>query len=139
MASEARKLNPDGYIHTRDADEYQRLRDQALMWQGATEALLGQIGLGAGMSALDVGSGPGAVMRLMANRVGPEETLEFWGGSFIADPFGRVLVRASHDREEVVVATCDRRRIAETRRNWPFLRDRRIDAYGDITKRFLDG
>lgn len=72
MASEALKLNPDGYIHAWDAAEYERLRDQALMWQGATEALLDQVGLGPGMSALDVGSGPGAVMRLMADRVGPE-------------------------------------------------------------------
>ena len=72
MASEARKLNPDGYIHARDADEYQRLRDQALMWQSATEQVLNRIGLAPGMSALDVGSGPGAVMRLMADRVGPE-------------------------------------------------------------------
>ncbi len=72
MASEARKLNPDGYVHARDADEYQRLRDQARMWQSATEALLDQFGLDPGMSALDVGSGSGAVMRLMANRVGPQ-------------------------------------------------------------------
>ena len=72
MASEARKLNPDGYIHARDAEEYQRLRDQALMWQSATEQVLDRIGLSPGMSALDVGSGPGAVMRLMADRVGPE-------------------------------------------------------------------
>jgi ubiquinone/menaquinone biosynthesis C-methylase UbiE len=62
--------NPDGYIHTRDADEYQRLRDQAAMWQGATEALLDRAGLGPGMTCLDVGSGPGSVMRLMADRVG---------------------------------------------------------------------
>jgi ubiquinone/menaquinone biosynthesis C-methylase UbiE len=70
VARQAQKLNPDGYVHTRDADEYQRLRDQALMWQRATEAVLDQVGLGAGMSALDVGSGPGSVMRLMADRVG---------------------------------------------------------------------
>jgi ubiquinone/menaquinone biosynthesis C-methylase UbiE len=72
VASEARKLNPDGYIHARDAEEYQRLRDQALVWQSATEQVLDRIGLTPGMSALDVGSGPGAVMRLMADRVGPE-------------------------------------------------------------------
>jgi ubiquinone/menaquinone biosynthesis C-methylase UbiE len=72
VASEALKLNPDGYVHARDADEYQRLRDQALMWQSATEALLDQVGLAPGMNALDVGSGSGAVMRLMADRVGPE-------------------------------------------------------------------
>ena len=68
----ARKVNPDGYIHARDAGEYQRLRDQASMWQSATEAVLDKVGLGQGMSALDVGAGPGAVMRLMAERVGPQ-------------------------------------------------------------------
>jgi ubiquinone/menaquinone biosynthesis C-methylase UbiE len=72
VAREARKLNPDGYVHARDADEYQRLRDQALMWQSATEQVLDRIGLAPGTSALDVGSGPGAVMRLMADRVGPD-------------------------------------------------------------------
>jgi SAM-dependent methyltransferase len=72
MAIGARKVNPDGYIHARDADEYQRLRDQALMWQAATEAVLDKVGLASGMSALDVGGGPGAVMRLMADRVGPQ-------------------------------------------------------------------
>jgi SAM-dependent methyltransferase len=66
----AQKSNPDGYIHARDADEYQRLRDQAAMWQPSTEALLDKIGLGPGMTCLDVGSGPGSVMRLMADRVG---------------------------------------------------------------------
>ncbi len=70
MAARA-KANPDGYVHARDLNEYQRLRDQALMWQRATEAVLDRVGLKAGMSCLDVGSGPGAVMRLMADRVGP--------------------------------------------------------------------
>jgi SAM-dependent methyltransferase len=70
--SKVQKANPDGYIHARDAEEYQRLRDQALMWQAATEKVLDRIGLGPGMSCLDVGSGPGAVMRLMADRVGPQ-------------------------------------------------------------------
>jgi ubiquinone/menaquinone biosynthesis C-methylase UbiE len=72
VAREARKVNPDDSIHARDANEYQRLRDQSRMWQSATEAVLDKIGLGAGMSALDVGAGPGAVMRLMADRVGPQ-------------------------------------------------------------------
>jgi N-carbamoylputrescine amidase len=72
------------------------------------------------------------------NRVGSEGNLEFWGGSFVADPFGRVLARASHDREEVLVVPCDRRLIGDTRRNWPFLRDRRIDAYEGLLKRYLD-
>lgn len=70
--AKTRKADPDGYVHARDAKEYQRLRDQARMWQSATEAVLDATGLKAGMSCLDVGSGPGAVMRLMADRVGPE-------------------------------------------------------------------
>ncbi|HVR72842.1 MAG TPA: carbon-nitrogen hydrolase [Planctomycetota bacterium] len=72
------------------------------------------------------------------NRVGVEGGLEFWGASFVADPFGRVLARASHTKEENLVVSCDRALIEETRRNWPFLRDRRIDAYGPITSRYLD-
>lgn len=65
----------DGYVHARDDEEYQRLRTQAAMWRGATETLLDRIGLKAGMSCLDVGSGPGLVMRLMADRVGPDGTV----------------------------------------------------------------
>ncbi len=76
------------------------------------------------------------------NRVGFEgpadNGLEFWGGSFVADPFGQVLAEASHDREETLVVECDRRRIDEVRRNWPFLRDRRIDAYSGILTRLID-
>jgi N-carbamoylputrescine amidase len=65
--------------------------------------------------------------------------LEFWGGSFLADPFGRVIAKASHDAEEVLVGEIDLALLEDTRRNWPFLRDRRIDAYAPITQRFLDG
>jgi N-carbamoylputrescine amidase len=76
------------------------------------------------------------------NRVGHEGPagggLEFWGASFVSDPFGSVMRCASHDREEVLVVECDPRRLEEIRRNWPFLRDRRIDAYGDITRRLID-
>jgi len=72
------------------------------------------------------------------NRVGREERIRFWGQSFVADPFGRVLARASADREETLHVECDLARIEEVRRNWPFLRDRRIDAYGDLAKRFRD-
>ena len=76
------------------------------------------------------------------NRVGyegtPEAGLEFWGGSFVADPFGQVLAEASHDGEETLIVECDPRRIEEVRRNWPFLRDRRIDAYAGITSRMIE-
>jgi len=77
------------------------------------------------------------------NRVGHEGSadagIEFWGGSFVADPFGRVVARASVDAEEVLIVPCDPKLSEETRRHWPFLRDRRIDAYGAITRRFIDG
>ncbi len=76
------------------------------------------------------------------NRVGregpPEQGLEFWGSSFVADPFGQIMTEASADREEILIAECDPRRMDEVRRNWPFLRDRRIDAYGPICSRWID-
>ncbi|MCA2966248.1 MAG: carbon-nitrogen hydrolase [Acidobacteriaceae bacterium] len=77
------------------------------------------------------------------NRIGFEQGphdsgLEFWGNSFLADPFGRVLTEASNDQEEILVYECDPKLQDEVRRNWPFLRDRRIDAYDGLTKRFLD-
>ncbi len=75
------------------------------------------------------------------NRIGfegtPDAGLEFWGSSFIADPFGQVIAQASVDREEVLVAEIDPARMDEVRRNWPFLRDRRIDAYGSLTSRWI--
>ena len=85
----------------------------------------------------------------VANRVGmehgdirgnraPGEGLEFWGGSFIADPFGRMLAEASHDKEEILTAEVDLAMLEEQRRHWPFLRDRRVDAYAGLTERFLD-
>jgi N-carbamoylputrescine amidase len=76
------------------------------------------------------------------NRVGHEvivgEGLEFWGGSFVSDPFGRILKKASPDQEEILVVSCDRTLMEDVRRNWPFFRDRRIDAYGNITRRVAD-
>jgi N-carbamoylputrescine amidase len=68
----------------------------------------------------------------------PGKGLEFWGGSFIADPFGRVIAQGSHDKEEILVGDVDMRVLEDTRRNWPFLRDRRIDSYAQITSRLID-
>ena len=78
------------------------------------------------------------------NRVGFEASpaagagLEFWGSSFICDPMGVVLAEASAADEQILLAEIDLARLEDVRRNWPFLRDRRIDAYGGITRRFLD-
>jgi N-carbamoylputrescine amidase len=74
----------------------------------------------------------------VANRVGREGQLNFWGQSFVADPFGRVIARASADQEEILLADCDLDKIEETRQNWPFLRDRRIDFYTPLSARFLE-
>jgi N-carbamoylputrescine amidase len=83
------------------------------------------------------------------NRVGHEQGdvrgnrvegpgLDFWGGSFIADPFGRIIAKGAHDKEEILIGEVDIRSLEDVRRNWPFLRDRRIDAYSPIVHRFLD-
>lgn len=72
------------------------------------------------------------------NRVGKEGEMLFWGGSFISNPFGRLLYKASHDKEEVHVQEIDLDKTEYYRTHWPFLRDRRIDSYDSITKRFID-
>jgi N-carbamoylputrescine amidase len=83
------------------------------------------------------------------NRVGHEQGdvrgnraegkgLEFWGGSFLADPFGRIIAEAEHDKEEILIGEVNLKTLEEIRRNWPFLRDRRIDSYAPITNRMID-
>jgi len=64
--------------------------------------------------------------------------MKFWGGSFVANPFGRLLALASHDNEEVMVVELDLSKMDSYRTHWPFMRDRRIDSYHEITKRFID-
>jgi N-carbamoylputrescine amidase len=68
----------------------------------------------------------------------PGAGLEFWGRSFLCDPFGRVICEASHDKEEILLGDIDLRALEDIRRNWPFLRDRRIDSYAPITSRLID-
>jgi len=72
------------------------------------------------------------------NRTGIEHALRFWGGSFVSGPFGQMLAEAG-DEEEILMAACDLDLIEKQRRAWPFMRDRRIDSYGDIKKRYLEG
>ncbi len=72
------------------------------------------------------------------NRVGQEDNLQLWGQSFICDPFGRVIAKASADDEEILVADLDLARVEKIRREWCFLRDRRVDAYGGLTSLYLD-
>jgi N-carbamoylputrescine amidase len=74
------------------------------------------------------------------NRVGFEQNgaMKFWGGSFVSNPFGTLLSKASHDKEEVIVTEIDLSKTDSYRTHWPFMRDRRIDSYGEIVKRFID-
>ncbi len=72
------------------------------------------------------------------NRVGIEGRLEFWGGSFVSDPNGNVLARGPHEGEDTLIVPCNFDQIDAVRTHWPFLRDRRIDAYGGLLKRMLD-
>jgi N-carbamoylputrescine amidase len=73
-----------------------------------------------------------------ANRVGVEDSIEFWGASFVFDPAGNLLQRASHADEAMVIVDCKLDKIDKQRTYWPFMRDRRIDSYGDLTKRWID-
>jgi len=72
------------------------------------------------------------------NRIGVEDDLKFWGASFVADPSGNIIAQAGEDEETILIADCDLSLIDSYRQGWPFLRDRRIDAYGDMTRRFVD-
>jgi N-carbamoylputrescine amidase len=114
----------------------------AIGWHPAEKAEFGEAQANAWETVQRAHAISNGVFVAAVNRVGHEGPagggLEFWGGTFLADPFGRVLARAGRDSEEILVVACDPRLQEETRRNWPFLRDRRIDAYGPITRRFLD-
>jgi N-carbamoylputrescine amidase len=113
----------------------------AIGWHPAEKAEYGAAQLSAWQTIQRSHAIANGVFVVAVNRVGHEGPsdagLEFWGHSFVADPFGIVLAEAG-EGEETLVVECDLSRIEFVRRNWPFLRDRRIDAYGDITRRFVD-
>ena len=111
-------------------DAWQTIQRSHAIANGVYVAGINRVGLEHGEIKLPNGA-------LLSNRAAGHG-LEFWGGSFLADPFGRIIAKASHDREEILVAEIDLALIEDTRRNWPFLRDRRIDAYGSVTRRYLD-
>ena len=77
---------------------------------------------------------------ISVNRVGLEQNgaMKFWGGSFVSNPFGTLLYKASHENEEIAVIDIDTEKSDSYRTHWPFLRDRRIDSYEPITKRYID-
>jgi N-carbamoylputrescine amidase len=77
------------------------------------------------------------VFVVAANRIGREEEIQFWGNSFICDPYGNIIAQASRENESILMADCDFSLIETARTYWPFFRDRRIDAYEGLVKRFL--
>jgi N-carbamoylputrescine amidase len=113
----------------------------AIGWHPSEKAQYGEAQLDAWRTIQRAHAIANGVFVAAVNRTGyegaPESGLEFWGNSFVADPFGRVLAQAGADREEVLVVECDPKQMDEVRRNWPFLRDRRIDAYAPITQRWI--
>ncbi|MDX1975503.1 MAG: carbon-nitrogen hydrolase [Rickettsiales bacterium] len=112
----------------------------AIGWQPYEKAEFGEAQLSAWITIQRSHAIANGVYVCAVNRIGHEGPkdagIEFWGNSFIADPFGRILAQASSDKEEILTAQVDPKWGEQTRRWWPFMRDRRIDAYGDITKRF---
>ena len=113
----------------------------AIGWHPSEKARYGEAQLDAWRTIQRAHAIANGVFVAAVNRTGfegpPESGLEFWGNSFVADPFGRVLVQGAASDEQVLVTECDPKQMDEVRRNWPFLRDRRIDAYGPITQRWL--
>jgi N-carbamoylputrescine amidase len=113
----------------------------AIGWHPAEKAEYGDAQLDAWRTMQRAHAISNGIYVAAVNRTGyegsPESGLEFWGNSFVADPFGRVIAQASTTEEQVLVTECDPKLIDEVRRNWPFFRDRRIDAYAPITKRWL--
>src|SRR6266704_224267 len=113
----------------------------AIGWHPAEKAQLGAAQLDAWRTIQRSHAIANGIFVAAVNRVGfegpPESGLEFWGSSFVADPFGQIIAEASRDKEETLVVECDLRRMEEVRRNWPFLRDRRTDAYAPLLERWL--
>jgi N-carbamoylputrescine amidase len=114
----------------------------AIGWHPAEKAQYGAAQLDAWKTIQRAHAIANGIYVAAVNRVGfegpPDKGLEFWGSSFVADPFGQVIAQASIDKEEILIAECDKARMEDVRRNWPFFRDRRIDAYGPILTRWSD-
>nr|WP_294779474.1 carbon-nitrogen hydrolase [uncultured Flavobacterium sp.] len=116
----------------------------AIGWHPKEKEQYGENQYGAWMNVMKGHAVANGVFVAAANRIGLEKYLEgtegiqFWGASFIAGPQGEILAQASHDKEEILIAEVDLDLQENVRQNWPFFRDRRIDAFGDITKRAID-
>ncbi|MFA6944614.1 MAG: carbon-nitrogen hydrolase [Pedobacter sp.] len=116
----------------------------AIGWHPLEKEQYGEKQHGAWMNVMKGHAVANGVYVAAANRIGLEKYvpdtagIQFWGSSFIAGPQGEILAQASHDQEEILIAEVDLELQENVRQNWPFFRDRRIDAFGDITKRAID-
>ncbi len=116
----------------------------AIGWHPLEKEQYGENQHGAWMNVMKGHAVANGVYVAAANRIGLEQYIEgtagiqFWGSSFISGPQGEILAQASHDKEEILIAEVDLDLQENVRQNWPFFRDRRIDAFGDITKRAID-
>ncbi len=110
----------------------------AIGWQAPEKAEYGEAQRNAWQTMMRSHAIANGVFLVAPNRVGVEDHIEFWGSSFIADPYGNMLCVAESTAPQTLIAECDLSLIETARTHWPFLRDRRIDAYGDLTKRFID-
>lgn len=110
----------------------------AIGWQAPEKEQFGHSQRNAWQTMMRSHAIANGVFVIAPNRVGVEDNIEFWGSSFVADPYGELLAVAGESQNETLIANCDLGLIETARTHWPFLRDRRIDAYGDLTKRFID-
>ncbi len=110
----------------------------AIGWQAPEKDTFGQSQLSAWQTMMRSHAIANGVFLVAPNRVGVEDNIQFWGHSFMADPYGNMITEADEHGPATIHADCDLSLIETARTHWPFLRDRRIDAYGDLTKRMLD-
>jgi N-carbamoylputrescine amidase len=114
----------------------------AIGWHPSEKAQVGAAQLDAWRTIQRAHAIANGIFVAAVNRIGfegpPDSGIEFWGNSFVADPFGQIIAQASPDKEETLIVECDPRRMEEVRRNWPFLRDRRTDAYSPLLERWID-
>lgn len=110
----------------------------AIGWQAAEKDQFGASQVNAWQTMMRSHAIANGLFVVAPNRVGVEDNIEFWGNSFVCDPYGNLLKTGADDAEETLLVDCDLDLIETARTHWPFLRDRRIDAYGGLTQRFLD-
>ena len=110
----------------------------AIGWLAEDKADYGESQLSAWQTMMRSHAIANGIFVVAVNRVGVESNIEFWGNSFICDPYGNILSESPRDTEDILLAECDLSLIETARTHWPFLRDRRIDAFDGMSKRLID-